>query len=226
MSTTTSTATFLNNQKIVLASSNAGKLAELQALLSPLGATLISQGDMSVDDAEETGLTFIENAILKARHASAKTGLPALADDSGLAVDALGGAPGIYSARYAAGDVGPSWGTMERSARDAANNYKLLTELRDVAEAERTAAFHCVLVFVRHAEDPVPVVCHGQWHGRILHEQAGEGGFGYDPLFYVPATDCSSAELPAGRKNQISHRALAMQLLLQQLTGTPPAALA
>jgi len=199
-------------RKIVLASSNAGKLTELQQLLQPLGAQLISQAALDIEDAEETGLTFIENAIIKARHASEQSGLPAIADDSGLAVDALGGAPGIYSARYAGVDGG-------REQRDQANNRKLLTQLQSVPDAQRSAQFHCVLVYLRHTADPVPVVCHGRWHGRILHTPAGEGGFGYDPLFYVPDLQCSSAQLSAAQKNQISHRAQAMQMLLQQLTS-------
>jgi len=199
-------------RKIVLASSNARKLTELQQLLQPLGAQLISQAALDIEDAEETGLTFIENAILKARHASEQSGLPAIADDSGLAVDALGGAPGIYSARYAGVDG-------DREHRDQANNRKLLTQLQSAPDAQRNAQFHCVLVYLRHAADPVPVVCHGRWHGRILHTPAGEGGFGYDPLFYVPELQCSSAQLSAAQKNQISHRARAMQMLLQQLTS-------
>ena len=199
-------------RKIVLASSNAGKLNELQQLLQPLGAQLISQATLDIGDAEETGLTFIENAILKARHASEQSGLPAIADDSGLAVDALAGAPGIYSARYAGVDG-------DREQRDQANNRKLLTQLQSVPDGQRSAQFHCVLVYLRHVADPVPIVCHGRWHGRILHAPAGEGGFGYDPLFYVPHLQCSSAQLSAAQKNQISHRARAMQMLLQQLTS-------
>lgn len=201
-----------DQRKIVLASSNAGKLNELQQLLQPLGAQLISQATLAIEDAEETGLTFIENAIIKARHASEQSGLPAIADDSGLAVDALAGAPGIYSARYAGVDG-------DREQRDQANNHKLLTQLQSVPDAQRSAQFHCVLVYLRHAADPVPIVCHGRWHGRILHTPAGEGGFGYDPLFYVPDLQCSSAQLSAAQKNQISHRARAMQMLLQQLTS-------
>ncbi|MDP2282873.1 MAG: RdgB/HAM1 family non-canonical purine NTP pyrophosphatase [Pseudohongiella sp.] len=199
-------------QKIVLASSNAGKLKELQSLLSALPVEIIAQSVFGVDDAEETGLTFIENAIIKARHASAITGLPAIADDSGLAVDALGGAPGIYSARYTELPA-----DVKGLARDHANNSKLLAALRDVPDAERGAQFHCVLVFLRHAADPTPLVCHGQWHGRILHSAAGAGGFGYDPVFLVPQHGCSSAELSAVQKNSISHRAQASQLLLSAL---------
>jgi XTP/dITP diphosphohydrolase len=207
-------------QKVVLASSNAGKLRELQALLSPLALSVIAQSELGVGDAEETGLTFIENAIIKARHACALTGLPAIADDSGLAVDALGGAPGIYSARYA--QVPDHIKGLER---DQANNQKLLQALQGVADEQRSAQFHCVLVFMRHAGDPTPVVCHGQWHGNILHAEAGSGGFGYDPLFLVPAYGCSSAELPADTKNRLSHRAQASQLLLQALRDLPALAL-
>lgn len=199
-------------QKIVLASSNAGKLKELQSMLSGMPVDIVAQSTLGIDDAEETGLTFIENAIIKARHASVVSGLPAIADDSGLAVDALGGAPGIHSARYA--EVPAEIKGLER---DQANNTKLLHALRDVPDAQRGAQFHCVLVFLRHAADPTPVVCHGQWHGSILHAPAGTGGFGYDPLFLVPQHGCSSAALTAAEKNQISHRAQASQLLLAAL---------
>lgn len=200
-------------QKIVLASSNVGKLKELQSLLAALPVTIIAQSELGVDDADETGLTFIENAIIKARHASAITGLPAIADDSGLAVDALAGAPGIYSARYAELPT-----DIKGLARDVANNTKLLAALRDIPDAQRGAQFHCVLVFLRHAADPTPLVCHGQWHGSILHAAAGAGGFGYDPLFLVPEHRRSSAELSATEKNRISHRAQASQLLLAALS--------
>jgi XTP/dITP diphosphohydrolase len=207
-------------QKIVLASSNAGKLKELQSLLSALPVEIIAQSVFGVDDAEETGLTFIENAIIKARHASAITGLPAIADDSGLAVDALGGAPGIYSARYAELPAEVEGLTdLKGLARDHANNSKLLAALRDVPDAERGAQFHCVLVFLRHAADPTPLVCHGQWHGSILRSAAGASGFGYDPVFLVPQHGCSSAELSADQKNSISHRAQASQLLLTALNA-------
>lgn len=199
-------------QKIVLASGNAGKLKELQAMLSALPVSVVAQSTLNIDDAEETGLTFIENAIIKARHASAISGLPAIADDSGLAVDALGGAPGIYSARYA--DLPPE---IKGSARDQANNSKLLAALEHVPDKQRGAQFHCVLVFLRHATDPTPIVCHGLWQGSILHKSSGAGGFGYDPLFLVPERDCSSAELSAADKNTLSHRAQATQLLLTAL---------
>lgn len=199
-------------QTIVLASGNLGKLKELQLLLAALPVNIIAQSGFGVDDADETGLTFIENAIIKARHASAITGLPAIADDSGLAVDALGGAPGIYSARYAELPA-----AIKGLERDQANNSKLLAALRDTPNQQRGAQFHCVLVFLRHAADPTPLVCHGQWHGSILHAAAGEGGFGYDPVFLVPERGCSSAELSATEKNRISHRAQASQQLLAAL---------
>ncbi|UQY37049.1 RdgB/HAM1 family non-canonical purine NTP pyrophosphatase [Pseudomonas fulva] len=190
--------------ELVLASHNAGKLKELQAMLGDR-VRLRSVGEFSQVEPEETGLSFVENAILKARNASRLSGLPALADDSGLAVDFLGGAPGIYSARYADGQG------------DAANNAKLLAALKDVPDAARGAQFVCCLALVRHADDPLPILCEGLWHGRILHEARGEHGFGYDPLFWVEERQCSSAELPAADKNQLSHRAIAMKLLKQRL---------
>lgn len=204
------------NKKIVLASGNEGKLRELQQLLQPLHVELVTQKSLAIDDADETGLTFIENAIIKARHASDACGLPALADDSGLAVDALVGAPGIYSARFA-NMTGECPVDADRTTRDAANNRKLLALLDGLADEKRDAQFHCVLVYLRHAADPTPIVCHGVWHGRILTAPAGEGGFGYDPLFHVPSMACSSAQLSAAQKNAISHRAIAMQSLIQQL---------
>ncbi|WP_349617267.1 RdgB/HAM1 family non-canonical purine NTP pyrophosphatase [Azotobacter salinestris] len=190
--------------QLVLASHNAGKLKELQALLGD-AVQVRSVGEFSDVEPEETGLSFVENAILKARHAARVSGLPALADDSGLAVDALGGAPGIYSARYAGG------------GGDAANNAKLLEALRDVPDAERGAQFVCALALVRHAEDPLPILCEGLWHGRILHAPRGAHGFGYDPLFWVPECACASAELAPAEKNRLSHRARAMAQLRQRL---------
>ncbi|NLC00774.1 MAG: RdgB/HAM1 family non-canonical purine NTP pyrophosphatase [Pseudomonas formosensis] len=190
--------------RLVLASNNAGKLKELQAMLGD-DIEVLPQREFTDQEADETGLSFVENAILKARHAARASGLPALADDSGLAVDALGGAPGIYSARYADGQG------------DAANNAKLLQALRDVPDAERGARFICALALVRHAEDPVPIICEGAWEGRILHAARGEHGFGYDPLFLIPELGLSSAELPAQQKNQLSHRARAMQQLRARL---------
>ncbi|MND87683.1 dITP/XTP pyrophosphatase [compost metagenome] len=191
-------------KELVLASHNAGKLKELQAMLGD-SVKVRSIAEFSEVEPEETGLSFVENAILKARNAARVSGLPALADDSGLAVDALGGAPGIYSARYADGQG------------DAANNTKLLDVLRDVPEAERGAQFICSLALLRHAEDPLPILCEGVWRGRILFEARGEHGFGYDPLFWVPERECSSAELSPIEKNQLSHRARAMALLKQRL---------
>ncbi|MEL0168906.1 MAG: RdgB/HAM1 family non-canonical purine NTP pyrophosphatase [Pseudomonadaceae bacterium] len=191
--------------ELVLASNNKGKLAELQAMLGD-SITVRPQSDFTDIEAEETGLTFVENALIKARHAARVSGLPALADDSGLAVDALGGAPGIYSARYAGG------------GGDAANNAKLLEALKDVPDAERGAQFICALALLRHAEDPIPVICEGAWEGRILHAASGEHGFGYDPLFWVPERDCSSAELSPQEKNQLSHRAQALALLKARLS--------
>ena len=190
--------------ELVLASHNAGKLKELQAMLGD-AVRLRSIGEFSSVEPEETGLSFVENAILKARNAARLSGLPALADDSGLAVDHLGGAPGIYSARYAGG------------AGDAANNAKLLAALKDVPDAERGAQFVCALALVRHADDPLPILCEGLWRGRILHAPRGEQGFGYDPLFWVEECQRSAAELPVAEKNRLSHRARAMALLKQRL---------
>ena len=190
--------------ELVLASHNAGKLKELQALLGDK-VRVRSIGEFTRVEPEESGLSFVENAILKARHAARVSGLPALADDSGLAVDYLGGAPGIYSARYADGQG------------DAANNAKLLEVLKDVPDAQRGAQFVCALALLRHAEDPLPILCEGLWHGRILHEARGAQGFGYDPLFWVPERDCASAELAPAEKNRLSHRARAMTLLKQRL---------
>jgi len=190
--------------ELVLASHNAGKLKELQAMLGD-AVRVRSVGEFSDVEPEETGLSFVENAILKARNAARLSGLPALADDSGLAVDALGGAPGIYSARYADGQG------------DAANNAKLLDALREVPDAERGAQFVCALALVRHADDPLPIICEGLWPGSILYAARGDQGFGYDPLFWVPERGCSSAELPSAEKNRISHRARAMAILKQRL---------
>lgn len=193
-------------RKLVLASGNPGKLAEFRALLADVGFEVHPQSEFGVEDADETGLSFIENAILKARHAARATGLPALADDSGLCVDVLDGAPGLYSARYA--------GTH---GDHAANIDKLLHELRDVDDAKRTARFVCVLALVRHAEDPLPVIAEGLWEGRILHARVGDGGFGYDPVFFSPAHGMSAAALPAEAKNRDSHRGLAMRALRARL---------
>lgn len=191
---------------LVLASNNAGKVREFSRLLASLDLSVQPQGELGVTDAEETGLTFVENAILKARHAALTTGLPALADDSGLEVDALNGLPGIYSARYA-GDHG----------NDSANNALLLKNLRHVETPDRTARFVCVLAYLRHAEDPRPLLCQATWEGRVAREAAGVGGFGYDPLFFVPVEGCTAAELSPETKNRISHRALASRELRDRL---------
>lgn len=190
--------------KLVLASNNAKKLAELRAILAPLGWTLVPQGELGVPEAEEPHCTFIENALAKARHAAAHSGLPALADDSGLCVEALHGAPGVLSARYA-GDP----------KSDARNNEKLLTHLRE--HANRKAHFYCVLVLVRSANDPQPIIAEGEWPGEILPEMQGEGGFGYDPLFLVPEFGQTAAEMDAETKNRVSHRGRAMQKLIERL---------
>ncbi len=193
-------------QKVVLATGNVGKVRELASLLSDFGLDIVAQTDLGVDSAEETGLTFIENAILKARHAAKVTALPAIADDSGLAVDVLGGAPGIYSARYSGED-----------ATDQKNLQKLLETMKDVPDDQRQARFHCVLVYLRHAEDPTPLVCHGSWPGVITREPAGTGGFGYDPIFFVPSEGKTAAELTREEKSAISHRGQALKLLLDAL---------
>ena len=193
-------------QRTVFASNNAGKVAEVDALLQPVGFAVIPQSDFVVPEAEETGLTFVENAIIKARNACAHTRLPAIADDSGLEVDALDGEPGIYSSRYA-GSHGD----------DTANNSLLLAELAGISEPERTARFRCVMVYMRHAEDPAPLICQGVWEGRVLEAPRGEGGFGYDPVFWVPTEGCSAAELPAETKNRLSHRGQALRALLEAL---------
>ena len=192
---------------IVLASGNAGKLREFASLLAPLQLNVTPQSQFDVPEVEETGLTFIENAIIKARAAAAHTGLPALADDSGLEVDALNGEPGIYSARYS-------------GEGDAGNNVKLLKALSGVPDKQRTARFQCVLVYLRHALDPTPIVCAASWEGRILNAPAGAEGFGYDPLFHVAEYGCSAAELDPAAKNKISHRAQASVALYDALSRT------
>ena len=191
---------------IVLASSNPGKVREINQLLAKLDLHVQPQSELGVVDAEETGLTFVENAILKARNAALHTGLPAIADDSGIEVDALDGAPGIYSARFA-GD----------NASDQANLEKLLAKLEGLPDAQRSARFQCLMVFMEHANDPTPVICQGTWEGRILTAARGDNGFGYDPVFYVPTHDCSSAELPAEVKNALSHRGQALRQLVTAL---------
>ncbi|MEH0666780.1 XTP/dITP diphosphatase [Vibrio scophthalmi] len=197
-------------KKIVLATGNQGKVREMADLLSEFGFDVVAQSDYAVSEVAETGTTFIENAIIKARHAAKETGLAAIADDSGLEVDYLQGAPGIYSARYAG-----------EGASDQQNLEKLLAAMENVPEAQRTARFHCVLVLMRHHQDPTPIVCHGVWEGRILTEPQGEHGFGYDPIFFVPEDQCASAQLEPARKKQLSHRGKALKQLFAQLSQQP-----
>ncbi|MDR3478218.1 MAG: RdgB/HAM1 family non-canonical purine NTP pyrophosphatase [Gammaproteobacteria bacterium] len=192
--------------KIVFASNNQGKIRELQSLLMPFDLDITPQAEFGVDDIEETGLTFVENAILKARHASLQTGLAAIADDSGLSVPALNGAPGIYSARFAG-----------LPSNSAANIQKLLTAMQDLPESKRHAFFQCVLVYLASAEDPTPLICHGVWHGTILTKSQGTDGFGYDPVFFVPTENKTAAELPLEIKNQLSHRGKALIMLMEKL---------
>ncbi len=191
--------------KIVLASGNAGKVREINKLFAESGIEVLPQSDFDVPDVAETGTTFVENAIIKARHAAEHTGLPAIADDSGIEVDALDARPGVWSARYAG-----------ENASDEDNNNLMLKELEGVPEAERTARYQCLIVFMRHHTDPVPLISQGSWEGRILEAPRGDGGFGYDPIFYVPTHDCSGGELPLEEKNKISHRAIALQGILKQ----------
>jgi XTP/dITP diphosphohydrolase len=193
-------------RRVVLASNNKGKLREFADLLSGLYLDIIPQAQLGVSDADETGLTFVENAIIKARHAARITGLPAIADDSGIEVDVLSGVPGIYSARYS----GPG-------ASDEANNRKLLQALDGVPEAQRSARYQCLIVYMRHALDPTPIICSGSWEGWILTASRGAGGFGYDPIFYVPTHQCSGGELDKLEKNRISHRGQALRKLLDAL---------
>ena len=193
-------------KQIVLATGNLGKVQEINELLTGLDVEVIPQSAFLVPEAEETGLSFVENAILKARNAAAHTNMPAIADDSGLEVDALQGAPGIYSSRYA-GEGASDWDNLE----------KLLAELADLPDEQRSARFQCVMVHLRHAQDPTPLICHGTWEGRILFSPRGDNGFGYDPVFYVPTHDCSSAELPPEVKNRLSHRGQALRRLIATL---------
>jgi XTP/dITP diphosphohydrolase len=193
-------------KKLVIASNNPGKLREFQAMLAPLGIEVLTQAQLGIDEAEEPHCTFIENALAKARHVSAASGLPALADDSGICVEALGGAPGVLSARYAG-----------EPKSDTRNNEKLLQQMQGIEN--RRAHYYCVLVLVQHAADPQPLIAEGEWHGEIAHEERGEGGFGYDPLFWLPESGKMSAELTRDEKAQISHRAKAMQILLQRINA-------
>ena len=195
-------------KEVVLASANPGKLRELEALLADLGWHLRAQSGLGVPTVAETGTTFVENAIIKARHAAAHTGLPALADDSGIEVDALHGAPGVFSARFAGPD-----------ATDADNNALLVQRLRDIPESARGARYRAVIVFMRHADDPAPLICEGSWEGRIRLEPAGDGGFGYDPYFFLPELGCTSAELNAIEKNRRSHRGQALAELKRRLAS-------
>jgi XTP/dITP diphosphohydrolase len=190
--------------KLVLASGNEGKLREMRRLLSPLGIEVVPQGELGIPDADEPHCTFVENALAKARHASALSGLPALSDDSGVCVAALGGAPGVHSARYAG-----------EPKSDARNNEKLVAALAGIAD--RRAHYACVLVLVRHHEDPEPIIAEGRWHGTIVDAPRGSGGFGYDPHFEDLATGMTGAELPLARKNELSHRGQAMRALIERL---------
>ncbi len=194
------------NKSIVLATGNQGKVKEMADLLAEFGFNVQAQSEFNVSEVAETGTTFIENAIIKARHAAKVTGMPAIADDSGLEVDYLNGAPGIYSARYAG-----------EKANDADNIEKLLHVMQSVPDEQRTARFHCVLVLMRHADDPTPIIAHGKWEGRILNQVTGNNGFGYDPVFYVPEQDCASAQLEPALKKQLSHRGKALESLFKQL---------
>ena len=192
--------------RIVLATGNPGKIAEFEELLQDAGIEFVPQRRLGVSDVPETGTSFVENALIKARHATAATGLPALADDSGLEVDALAGAPGVYSARYAGPD-----------ANDADNIELLLERLQGTPESQRTARFHCVLLCLRHRADPTPLICHGIWEGRILDAPRGDSGFGYDPVFWIPELGCSAAQIDRESKNRRSHRGQAMAMLERQL---------
>ena len=193
-------------KRIVFATGNLGKVREINELLADHDLEVVAQSAFKVPEAEETGLSFVENAIIKARNAAEHTGLPAIADDSGLEVDALNGAPGIYSSRYAG-----------KNASDRDNLEKLLADLGDLPDAKRGARFQCLMVYLRHAEDPTPLICQGTWEGRVLFAPRGANGFGYDPVFYVPTHDCSSAELPPEIKNRLSHRGQALRKLIAAL---------
>lgn len=195
--------------KLVIASANAGKIRELQSSLKELDITVIPQEELNIPDIEETGLSFVENSILKARNATALSGLPAIADDSGLEVDFLKGAPGIYSARFSG-----------ENATDASNREKLLSLLADVPASERSARYQTVIVFMRHSTDSTPIICQGTWEGRISAEERGSNGFGYDSIFFLPDRNCHAAELDDNTKQQLSHRGKAMSAFLQQLRAS------
>lgn len=194
------------NNKLVLASANVGKIKELQQMLDKLGIEVIPQSTLNVPDIDETGLSFVENSLLKARNAAALTNLPAIADDSGLEVDFLRGAPGIYSARFSG-----------EHATDASNRQKLLQLMADVPEDQRTARYQTLIVYMRHADDPTPIICQGTWEGSIATDEKGDGGFGYDSIFLVAETNCRAAELDKDTKNRLSHRGKAMAKLLSKL---------
>lgn len=193
-------------KRIVLASGNAGKIRELTELLAPIGLEVVPQSQWQVEECEETGLTFVENAILKARNAARHTGLPALADDSGIEVDFLQGQPGIYSARYSGPD-----------GDDRRNNEKLLAAMQGVPQDQRTARFRCVMAFLTHAEDPSPILTEGTWEGLVAAQSAGSRGFGYDSVFFLPEYGCTSAELPDAEKNRLSHRGQAVRAMVERL---------
>ena len=193
----------MKDNQVILASNNLGKVKEINAVLEDLSINVVPQSEFNVEEAEETGLSFVENALIKARNAAESTGLPAIADDSGIEVPALDGRPGIYSARYAG--VGAS---------DEENLIKLLNEAEDLEEDDRVAQFVCVMVYMRHAKDPIPVISQGIWRGKLLKEKKGVNGFGYDPIFFVPSHNCTSAELTSDVKNQLSHRGQALRQLI------------
>lgn len=195
-------------QKVVLATGNSGKVKEFTALLANFPVQIVPQSEYNLAEAAETGTTFVENAIIKARHAAQLTGLPAIADDSGLAVDALDGKPGVHSSRYAG-----------ENASDSDNVDKLLIALEGMAAAQRKARFLCVIVYMESADDPTPLICQGEWHGAISENASGQGGFGYDPVFWPNNFDKTAAQLPAEVKNSVSHRATAMSLLMEKLTA-------
>ena len=216
-----------NIRHIVLASNNAGKLREIQSLLEPAGLRLLTQGELGIESAEETGLTFVENAILKARHAARRSGHAAIADDSGLEVDALDGAPGIYSARYARLNASMAASSEDHArdndgqSSDQANCETLLRALAEQPDANRSARFQCVMVYLRHADDPTPLICQGTWEGLILDAPRGQRGFGYDPIFGVPTHGLSAAELEPETKNALSHRGQALRALVAALLERP-----
>jgi XTP/dITP diphosphohydrolase len=196
----------VKQHQIVLASSNPGKLREINEMLADSNIEVIPQSEFNVSDVEETAHSFVENALLKARHASVQSGLPAIADDSGIAIDALQGRPGIYSARYAG-----------EGASDEENLWKLIKEVETLPENDRAARFVCLMVYLRHTDDPMPVITQGEWQGIAITEPKGENGFGYDPMFYLPEYQCTSAELTSDTKNKLSHRGQALRALVEKL---------